>query len=180
MKKFIKWFFIVLVSMSVIGVVVSLVFTSSEDMAEYNFKTTSEKFSQAESEYDVADVFGELNALAREDTTLQPKIDSLYELRPQFIEEAIQRGINNNQHVAWYRARDYIKAALKSPSSAKFASYSESRVAYNYDDNVYHVTMWVESQNSFGAMLRKDFTVQLKRTVDINNNESWSLVALKE
>jgi len=59
-------------------------------------------------------------------------------------------------------ARNLIKGALKAPSSAKFSEYSKTNWQKTYDDGTkqyYVVSGWVESQNSFGAMLRANYLI---------------------
>ena len=66
-------------------------------------------------------------------------------------------------------AEQLIRGKLKSPSSAKFSPYKETSRRKTYDDGVvqyYVVSGWVESQNSFGAMLRSDYTICIKGTED--------------
>jgi TPR repeat protein len=66
-------------------------------------------------------------------------------------------------------AEQLIRGKLKSPSSAKFSPYKETSRRKTYDDGAvqyYVVSGWVESQNSFGAMLRSDYTICIKGTED--------------
>lgn len=61
-------------------------------------------------------------------------------------------------------AEDFVKKQLKSPSSAKFAEGIEKVNSVTYlQDGRYNIESWVESQNSFGAMLRTKFSCTLKR-----------------
>ncbi|WP_319502571.1 hypothetical protein [uncultured Draconibacterium sp.] len=179
MKKLLKWIFIGMFAITAIAMIATI-FMSDEEKADLSFNEVVKKFEKAESEYDVSDVFGKLNVLASENPSLQSKVDSLYELKQQFVIEATKRGINNNQYDAWYYSRDFITKALKAPSTAKFAKYGESKVSYDFDKEIYHVEMWVDAQNSFGTMLRKTYHVQIKRNIDIDNNETWSLIDMKE
>jgi hypothetical protein len=57
-------------------------------------------------------------------------------------------------------AMEYIvKARLKAPATAKFPGYTTEREQIKYlGNNTYSATSWVDSQNSFGALLRKKFT----------------------
>ena len=66
-------------------------------------------------------------------------------------------------------AEQLIRGKLKSPSSAKFSPYKDTSRRKTYDDGIvqyYVVSGWVESQNSFGAMLRSDYTICIKGTED--------------
>lgn len=60
---------------------------------------------------------------------------------------------------AFVMAESAVKTILKAPSTAEFCKYREAVVtAVN---NTYTVSGWVDAQNSFGAMLRNTFVVQL-------------------
>ncbi len=66
-------------------------------------------------------------------------------------------------------AEQLIRGRLKSPSSARFSPHrsKDTNRRKTYDDGdvqYYVVSGWVESQNSFGAMLRSDYTLCLKVT----------------
>jgi len=59
-------------------------------------------------------------------------------------------------------ARNLVKGVLKAPSSAKFSEYIDTDWDKTYDDGItqyYVVDGWVESQNSFGVMLRSKFLI---------------------
>lgn len=70
---------------------------------------------------------------------------------------------------AWVCAQDVVEKNLKSPSSAKFCLMSEATIHYNGEEDGgsrYTVSGYVDAQNSFGAMIRKNFTVNLTVTKD--------------
>lgn len=70
---------------------------------------------------------------------------------------------------AWVCAQDVVEKNLKSPSSAKFCLMSEASIYYNGEEDGgsrYTVSGYVDAQNSFGAMIRKNFTVNLTVTKD--------------
>jgi hypothetical protein len=59
-------------------------------------------------------------------------------------------------------AKEEILKNLKSPSTAKFPSNKEIVVKVDKDDNsLYVVSMWVDSENSYGAMLRQNVLLQI-------------------
>lgn len=68
---------------------------------------------------------------------------------------------------AWVVCKKFVSAQLKSPSSAQFpegySSYTES-----LGNDKFRVVAWVDSQNSYGAMLRTNFSceVQYQQTTD--------------
>lgn len=71
------------------------------------------------------------------------------------------------------KATEFILSVLKAPSTAKFPD-SSGFYGANYDwdysknKNIFSVSAFVDAENSFGAMLRKHFTVKF----DISNG-SW-------
>lgn len=60
-------------------------------------------------------------------------------------------------------AKDILRSYLKSPSTAKFCSFTEAKVTH-LGNGEYEVTGWVEAENSFGAKLRQNFTVTYTAT----------------
>jgi len=59
-------------------------------------------------------------------------------------------------------ARNLVKGALKAPSSVTFSDYAKTNWQKTYDDGTkqfYVVSGWVESQNSYGAMLRANYLI---------------------
>lgn len=68
------------------------------------------------------------------------------------------------------QANEYIKNTLKSPSTAKFSdpnALHEENVILGNEQNSYVVIGYVDAQNSFGAMIRSNFSV----TIRIKNNQ---------
>lgn len=55
--------------------------------------------------------------------------------------------------------KDVVKGKLKSPSTAKFPSYSEWSVSKS--DNTYTVSSHVDAENGFGAEIRTYFSVDV-------------------
>lgn len=70
---------------------------------------------------------------------------------------------------AHYVAQEFIKDTLKAPGTAKFSSFSESRVTYDASDDSYFVRGWVDAQNSFGATLRSNYICTVRNT----EGETW-------
>jgi hypothetical protein len=64
--------------------------------------------------------------------------------------------------------RDFVKDRLKSPSSAKF-----SGLAHDNSGTGFVVTGNVDSQNSFGAMVRNSFTCDVRL-----DGDTWRLTSL--
>lgn len=72
---------------------------------------------------------------------------------------------------AWVCSEDIVKNNLKAPSTAKFCSYTEATVTYTGGAN-YTVKGYVDAENSFGAMIRNNFTVTLTLTASGYKNGS--------
>jgi len=75
---------------------------------------------------------------------------------------------------AYVFSQQVIKNLLKSPRSAIFATYNESRVSY-LTNKKYGVRSYVDSQNSFGALLRTYFTV----IVEEKGKNNWEVIDIK-
>lgn len=60
-------------------------------------------------------------------------------------------------------AEKAVKDKLKAPSTAKFCKYTEM-VATNIGGNRWRVSGYVDAQNSFGAVIRSNWTVKLTLT----------------
>jgi len=60
---------------------------------------------------------------------------------------------------AFLYAEKAVENHLKAPSSAEFASYNNSLVTQ--DQDTFYVQSYVDSQNSFGAMVRSNFEVRV-------------------
>ncbi|MBN1463903.1 MAG: hypothetical protein JW922_09565 [Paludibacteraceae bacterium] len=51
-----------------------------------------------------------------------------------------------------------VKQRLAAPSTAKFPGYATKRAQFNcLGNNTYEITSWVDAQNTYGAMLRKNY-----------------------
>jgi hypothetical protein len=79
-----------------------------------------------------------------------------------------------NPHVdAWYTCREFIDQNLKSPTSAKYQTYNSGGVVEN--GSGYEVSIQVDAQNSFGAMIRSTFVCKISKV-----GTSWRLDDLSE
>ncbi|WP_313803257.1 hypothetical protein [Cytobacillus sp.] len=59
-----------------------------------------------------------------------------------------------------YKCQESIKTLLKAPSSAKFPNITEWK--FGKQDGVIMVQSYVDSQNSFGAMIRSEFQFKIQ------------------
>lgn len=86
---------------------------------------------------------------------------------------------SQDKYMAKTMARQFMEASLKAPSTAKWQSYSDTAAAPYKDKkgklqkDVWDVVGWVDSQNSYGAMLRTSWIVTVKK-----NGEQWQLVGI--
>lgn len=63
---------------------------------------------------------------------------------------------------AWRMSCDAVQASLKSPSTAVFPSASTAGWAKDTDRTI--ITSFVDSQNSFGGIVRTDWIVWVKKS----------------
>jgi hypothetical protein len=71
---------------------------------------------------------------------------------------------------AYFMSQKFVKQNLKAPSSAKFPGYKKE--FSEYKDGNYVVVAYVESQNSFGAMLKQTYICEM----NYKGNNNWSLI----
>jgi flagellar basal body-associated protein FliL len=81
----------------------------------------------------------------------------------------------DNKTMAYVMMQEFVKRNLVSPGSAKFEWISEPDCKISKDGFEYTISSWVDSQNSFGALIRTRFT-GVVRQVDKDN---WELVELE-
>lgn len=100
-------------------------------------------------------------------TIPQPKPVPEYKARPTPIDEGSDYG-------AYSMAKRFVSDRLLTPSKAEFPSM-DGRFVMRTDPDAWLVTAYVDSQNAYGAMIRKRFWVRLKyvgkdkwRMTDIN------------
>lgn len=77
--------------------------------------------------------------------------------------------------MAWAMSHEFVRPMLKAPSTAKFGPFEESSVT-PLGDEKYRIVAYVDSQNSFGAMLRTYYTCELKYKTD---TEKWQMLEIK-
>lgn len=77
-------------------------------------------------------------------------------------EEGTKDEFGNSESTAFVDATSEVEKKLKAPSTAEFCDSYEAEI--QKDGNTWTVEGWVDAQNSFGAMIRSDFTVKLTYT----------------
>lgn len=76
---------------------------------------------------------------------------------------------------AYVMAKKFVEQSLKAPSTAEFASFSESKIQPIGGDN-WEVSSFVDSQNGFGAMIRTHFVI----TMSVNRDTKyWQTTSIK-
>lgn len=82
---------------------------------------------------------------------------------------------NQNAMMAFVMTQEPVKRTLKAPSTATFPYFSDRQVSVTTKPNcVFHVSGFVDAQNSFGAMLRNSYTADIR----FNEDGTWSLIGL--
>lgn len=83
----------------------------------------------------------------------------------------------DNSTLAYFMMEDYVESRLKSPSTATFPSRSDRDTGHikKLGNGKYTITSWVDSQNSFGAMVRTFFAGEIHQI----SSDRWRLVALE-
>lgn len=81
----------------------------------------------------------------------------------------------DNSILAWAMSHEFVRPMLKAPSTAKFGPFEEASVT-PLGDEKYRIVAYVDSQNSFGAMLRTYYTCELKYKTD---TEKWQMLEIK-
>lgn len=74
-----------------------------------------------------------------------------------------------DKHGAWAYAQLFVEKELKAPKTAEFPS-NGSRFVTPLEGNRFRVESYVDSENSFGAMIRTNFIAVLERV-----HEGWKL-----
>lgn len=80
-------------------------------------------------------------------------------------------GSEFKQRDACYMSQTFLNKELKSPATAKYQNCHYAKLEY-LGNNIYGVYSYVDSQNSFGAMIRTDYYAELRD----NGDETWSLI----
>lgn len=68
-------------------------------------------------------------------------------------------------------AKNFIIKSLKAPSTAKFPNYNE--IQYAKKNGIWIVSTYVDAQNSFGAMVRTSYLLEIE-----NQGDVWRLMSI--
>jgi hypothetical protein len=97
----------------------------------------------------------------------------IYNQKKRNSPEQIEAELRKNEHVdSFYLAQDIVKKQLKSPSTAIFGKIGECEEPYKDIDGVWWVGCYVDSQNGFGAMLRSNYLIKMKRV----SGGKWDII----
>jgi hypothetical protein len=93
----------------------------------------------------------EISSEINQKTNTKPAVE--YEREPN----------DNDKSFAWVVAVRAVKERLKAPSTAKFPWSSHGQYIKEIGDRTFVVKSYVDAENSFGAKLRNNFIVKVKR-----------------
>jgi hypothetical protein len=89
---------------------------------------------------------------------------------------------------AYHHSQDYVRGMLKAPATAQFPYYDDSFIkeiksekkGKQHQSRQYQIKSYVDSQNSFGALIRTNYTCSLIQIHDDKKQESrYILLSLK-
>lgn len=116
--------------------------------------------------------YKELAKLEPDNQTYKDKI-ATYEAKQKEAKASAAKCGSGNYHDAFFYGKEFVKRNLKAPRSAKFGGYRNSSVQH-YAGCKFVVSGYVDSQNSFGAMLRSNYSVTLTP-----NGLNWTLLDIQ-
>jgi len=91
-------------------------------------------------------------------------------------EDALGGGIGETVE-AWVAAQRFVKKELVAPSTAEFNGVARSPFVVYLGDARYRVTASVDSQSSYGAMIRTEFVAIVRAKRD--DAQTWVLESLE-
>ena len=113
--------------------------------------------------------------------TVNAEINYKYIFIACFVIFLIFIGINSENKVsdigseAYLISKRIIKSELLTPSVAEFGSFHEAKVI-NLGNNEYDISNYVDTQNMFGANIRKYYNVKLKyKSGEWSNLTNWEI-----
>ncbi len=76
---------------------------------------------------------------------------------------------------AYVMTQQFVEERLKAPGSAEWPGVSYRDAVTHLGDQRYRTSTYVDSQNSFGAMLRTHFVAEVEQT----SEDKWRLVSFE-
>jgi hypothetical protein len=81
---------------------------------------------------------------------------------------------SDHSSMAYTMAKEFVKKTLKAPATAQWPGMLDDRgEIQRLDQTTYSVKSWVDSQNSFGALIRTNYVVILRE-----EGSDWRLISL--
>jgi beta-lactamase regulating signal transducer with metallopeptidase domain len=74
---------------------------------------------------------------------------------------------------AYSASQEIVKKHLKAPSTAKFPSFDEARTSLDSATGIWTVECYVDSQNSFSAVIRGYYSVKIRISGKDSENTNW-------
>lgn len=87
------------------------------------------------------------------------------EEQAQRAQAKVQQAEKEDRDMAYFACQEFVERKLKSPASAKWP-LADDITSTKISGDKYKVAGYVDSQNSFGAMLRSNFVVIMRKDGD--------------
>lgn len=94
-------------------------------------------------------------------------------LNPGYESYATSNQRSPTRTEACLMAQDFVTQQLKAPASAQFPSPTTDNCQTAQDGNKWFVTSYVDAQNSYGALIRSDYGVEMNYKP---SDSTWHLV----
>lgn len=74
---------------------------------------------------------------------------------------------------ACFMSQKFVKDSLSTPSTAEFPDWIEANCRVTQSGNIWKVRSFVDAQNSYGAMIRSDYGVEMSYNTE---RDTWILL----
>jgi hypothetical protein len=85
------------------------------------------------------------------------------EARRKKEERAAERNRRDRALEVWATSHKFVEDALRSPGTASYGRQKAEECVVDLGNDVYLVQGWVDAQNAFGAKVRTDFEMKVRR-----------------
>ncbi|CAB4218719.1 hypothetical protein UFOVP1596_38 [uncultured Caudovirales phage] len=94
------------------------------------------------------------------------------------VEQKKESDTESMKTSAYIVSQDFVKARLKSPSTADFP-FVQEKDGYDPASKIYTIVSHVDSQNSFGAIVRMEYAIQMKfNGGEADDPNNWAVVKI--
>lgn len=100
-------------------------------------------------------------------------IAAFYVVRALLFPSTVALDSSPDRSDACFMSQKFVRQNLKAPSSAEFPLWSEANCKATRSGDTWKVRSYVDSQNSFGAMIRSDYGVEMRYHAD---RDIWTLL----